>query len=440
MMDLTWLPPRILVGLSGGADSVALLLMLLETPREISAVHVHHGLRGPEADADEAFVQALCKRLGVPLYCYRAIPPEHPSEAWAREARYGFFRQAQQKTGVDALALAHHMDDQAETVLIHLLRGAGLQGLSGMRRDSVYNGLRIVRPLLSVSRHELQAYLTERHQPWREDGSNAERTYLRNVLRLDALPLLEQASPGAARRMAQAAQLLQGDLDALDTLAMQHLRQAGSKACLPLQPLTHQPLGLQRRILRLWWAQQLPDGPVLSAAQTEELTALLHAVPGKRCNLPHNWHGYRGWTHVHLLSPYRPHSSAAVPFHPEHGAALEGVHLNVTAFDGWPGDGVHAQAFPLSMLTEELTLRCRQRGDWMRPFGAPGSRSLQDVLVDRHIDEPFRDHLPLLCRGHEVLLAAGVGAGHVPACTEDQPFALLRWTGDMPWLRTDAQH
>lgn len=434
MVQLDWLPRRLLIGLSGGADSVALLLLLLDTGRQLTAVHVHHGLRGDDADADEAFVQSLCRQRDVPLLCFHAVPPEHPSEAWARETRYDFFRQAMHQTQADALVLAHHQNDQAETMLLHLLRGAGLQGLTGMRRDMTLDGMRILRPLLDVPRQALQEELLRRGQPWREDGSNADRAFLRNALRLDVLPAMEHASPGAARRMAQTSLLLQADLDALETLTEQFLRQHdGTQPYLPLTPLMQQPLGLQRRILRRWRTLVSPGAEALTQRQTDALRALLSSPPGSRCNLPGDLHGYRGWTHLHLIHPQQQPQASETVFDPVHGAQLGGLHLIPSPFDGWPGDGLQAQAIPLSMLSEPLTLRFRRPGDWMRPYGLSGRKRLQDVLVDRRIDAPFRARIPLLCRGSEVLLAAGVGAGDVPACTDQHSHILLRWNGRMPW-------
>ena len=140
---------RLLIGLSGGADSVALLHLLLDAGAEVAAVHVNHGLRGAESDGDEAFVRNLCANLNVPLHVYRADPPENPGENWAREVRYGFFRRAMQETGADALVLAHHRDDQAETLLLHLMRGAGLTGLTGMAADTQRDGASCGRCWLS---------------------------------------------------------------------------------------------------------------------------------------------------------------------------------------------------------------------------------------------------------------------------------------------------
>ena len=219
MIKLMNLPPRLLVGLSGGADSVALLRLLLEGGKQVDAVHVNHGLRGAESDGDEAFVRALCAQLNVPLLTYLAVPPENPGEGWAREVRYGFFRQAMAETQADALVLAHHRDDQAETLLMHLLRGAGLTGLTGMAADATVDGMRILRPLLMYSRAELRVYLKNNQQPWREDGSNADHRYLRNALRADVLPLLERLITGAAERIATTAFLLAEDEAALNALA-----------------------------------------------------------------------------------------------------------------------------------------------------------------------------------------------------------------------------
>ena len=154
------LPERLLIGLSGGADSVALteLLLCLRAQGRVRlwAVHVNHGLRGAQSDEDERFVRELCERENLPLAVYRAHPPEHPGEDWARQARYGFFRQELRRCGAQAVALAHHRDDQAETLLLHLLRGAGLTGLAGMVPEGESLGVKVVRPLLGFSRQELR--------------------------------------------------------------------------------------------------------------------------------------------------------------------------------------------------------------------------------------------------------------------------------------------
>ena len=437
------LPEHLLVGLSGGADSVALLTLLRERGGLIEAVHVNHGLRGEDSDGDEAFVRALCRDWGVPLRVYRATPPEArkdgglPGEDWARQARYGFFREAMRETGADALALAHHLDDQAETLLMRLMRGAGLTGLTGMAADSTQDGMRVVRPLLHVSGGDLRAMLRERGQPWREDGSNRDDRYLRNALRLDVMPRLEARAPGAARRMAETANLLREDEDALRSLTEAYLDREPPTTCLALEPLRQQPVGLKRRILRLWWERQ--GMAPLERGHTDDLLALLDAPAGTRRNLPGDWHAHRGWTHLHLVPPHEEEPPRPIPA--ADGAVMSGVTLTLGEPDGTKGDGRATQLLPADLL-DGCTLRLWQPGDWIRPFGMQGSKPLQDYFTDRHVDAPFRRRIPLVCRGSEALLVCGVGAGHVPRMT-DETGMLLRWTGPMPWkimIRKDGKH
>ena len=419
---------KLLVGLSGGADSVALLHLLLEAGCQIAAVHVNHGLRGAASDGDEAFVRALCEERGVPLTVFHACPPEHPSEGWAREVRYAFFRQAMADSGADALVLAHHRDDQAETLLLHLVRGAGLTGLTGMAAKSTLDGMTILRPLLPYGRAELRAYLEEKGASWREDASNAEPRYLRNALRLEVLPLMEQLAPGAVQRMAAAADLLREDEAALNALTADFLAAHPDRA-LPLDALMNKPLGLQRRILRAWWAMHAPvlHERSLDARQTEGLLALLTSPVSAKCNLPGNWHGQRGWTHLHLVSPEREN----IPEQPAAASAL----LEVLPYTGDRCDGCTSQVIPSRWLAA-CTVRSRRPGDFIRPFGSDGSQSMQDYFTNRHVDAAFRDRVPLLCRGSEVLLAGGVGAGSVPRTEKIDDPVLLRWKESFPWQRS----
>ena len=211
---------RICAAVSGGADSVA-LLMALHAQREglgigISAVHVHHGLRGIEADVDQTFVEALCHRLDVPLHVRRVSVPVRAAEAGetteeaARILRYEIFDSLLSSGAADAVLTAHTRDDQAETVLMKLLRGAWTEGLGGIS-PVVSTGatLRsgIVRPLLSVSRSEIEEYLRALEQPWREDDSNTDESFTRNRIRHSVLPLLRQENPSIDQTLVNLAEL-----------------------------------------------------------------------------------------------------------------------------------------------------------------------------------------------------------------------------------------
>lgn len=426
------LPERLLAGVSGGADSVALLRLLLDRGVGVTAVHVNHGLRGRSSDGDERFVRELCDNLHTPLLVYRAEPPAHPGEDWARQARYAFFRDAAEATGVHAIALAHHRDDQAETLLLHLLRGSGLTGLTGMAADTTVDGLRILRPLLKCSRQELRAWLRDVGQGWREDETNGDPRYLRNALRGDVIPRLEALIPGASARLAQTAALLQGEEDVLSGMTQDFLARHGGGAHLPLMALREQPEAMQRRIVRAWWRDTAGANcgeRTLSAAQTEALVSLIGAPASSRCNLPADWLGQTGWTHLHLtkLPKHTPVNEL-----PEHTPLESSLLVRLEPCMGRTGDGRRSQAMPRALL-KELAVRTRRAGDWIRPFGSSGRQSLQDYLVNRRVDAPFRDRVPLVCRGSEVLLAGGVGAGAIPRMDQEEESVLVCWTTAFPW-------
>lgn len=186
-----------IVGLSGGADSVALLLGLLEAGQAVEAAHCNFHLRGAESDADEAFVRELCAQLGVVLHCVDFDTMDYARrnkvsiEMAARELRYDYFERLRLERGAATIAVAHHRDDNVETLLLHLVRGSGLRGLCGMRLRNGY----VVRPMLNIPRLEVERYLAERNQPYRTDSTNVDTRYRRNKVRHELLPLLRQLNP-----------------------------------------------------------------------------------------------------------------------------------------------------------------------------------------------------------------------------------------------------
>ena len=231
---------RICAAVSGGADSVALLLLLHAAnalPRHglgvgLSAVHVHHGLRGEEADADLAFVEALCLCLAVPLHVHHASVPERMAgsragagkagtgktegcEEAARAIRYELFASLIAQGHADSVLTAHTLDDQAETVLMKLLRGAWTEGLSGIHPavlvDQAKPGGKILRPLLAVRRAELEDFLRARNQPWRTDSSNSDEAFTRNRVRHQLLPILREYNPSLDQTLANLAELARED-------------------------------------------------------------------------------------------------------------------------------------------------------------------------------------------------------------------------------------
>lgn len=203
---------KILVGLSGGADSVCLFLLLLSLREEmgfdLEAVHVNHGMRD-SAKEDEYFVRTLCEERGIPLHVFSVDVPLlvkeqglSPEEA-ARDARYDCFMRAMQKSGASKVAVAHHRADQAETVLFHLIRGSGIDGMSGMRPARGH----VIRPLLCLNKMQIEKYLDEQEQAFVTDETNASTDYSRNKLRHEAFPVLEDVCRGAVQHMSATAEM-----------------------------------------------------------------------------------------------------------------------------------------------------------------------------------------------------------------------------------------
>ena len=217
---------RLCVAISGGADSVALLLALHAANQAkhnalgagLSAVHVNHALRAAESDADQHFVQALCTRLDIPLHLHHADIPAHVAQARAagnpetieeaaRTVRYELFHSLLASGQADTILTAHTLDDQAETVLMKLLRGAWTDGLSAIHPILTLPQGKILRPLLQTSRAEIETYLRALHQPWREDSSNADPAYTRNRIRHTILPLLRAENPSLNQTLSNLAEL-----------------------------------------------------------------------------------------------------------------------------------------------------------------------------------------------------------------------------------------
>jgi tRNA(Ile)-lysidine synthase len=311
-LDVVQLKPglRLAVGLSGGADSVALTRALAARAGELGlvlhAAHLHHGLRGEEGDADQQFSSEFAETLGLPFHTHRvdtlaeASGKKESVEEAARRLRYGWFRELMAGGHVDAVATAHTLDDQAETVLGKFLRGAWTEGLSGVHPIVTYPEGRILRPLLGATRLQIKAYLKALGQGWREDSSNQDPAYTRNRLRAQLLPELEVWNPKIRQHLAQMAELARGEEAYWDTeigrLAPQLIltgrpvrgggRASGDEGVLALDVVRLQGLNpaVQRRLLR--HAADLL-GVSLSFDATESLRELvLQGRSGQQMSLP----------------------------------------------------------------------------------------------------------------------------------------------------------
>jgi tRNA(Ile)-lysidine synthase len=423
---------RVAVGLSGGADSVALLRILSERSRELGlvlhAAHLHHGLRGAEADADLDFCRELVQRFGVTLHEARVDtaaaaladagegkPAETVEEA-ARRLRYGWFRDLMASGAVDAVATAHSHDDQAETVLARFLRGAWTEGLSGIYPVVQFPEGPILRPLLATSREEIEAYLRALGQSWCEDSSNRHLTFTRNRIRHELLPLLEGWNPRLREHLAQMAELARDEeawwAAELERLAPQIIlpgrpvrgggRAAGEGLAIETTRLAELAPALQRRILRLA-AARLGTSPDFESTESLRKLALAGRA-GQKCELAHGLRGERTHRELKLTvgSGVDSIEDGAVKFEipGEVDAPAWGVHLRV----GFPGGGGPEG----NETTRTAVLRAWKPGDRVRLRYSGGPRKVKEVLERLRVFGSARTHWPVLELDGRVIWMQGV--------------------------------
>lgn len=410
-------PQRVLLGLSGGADSVALLRLLLMLRDQhglfLACVHVNHGLR-PEATTEEVFVRTLCEKHAVPLEVAPIhIPAGGNLEERARNARHAAFQKAALSFTAEAIALGHQQDDQAESVLLRLLHGTGSQGLASMREW----GYGLWRPLLSVRSSTLHDLLQELDQPWMTDASNIDRRFARNRIRWDLMPLLEATNPAAVANIARTADILAVEDDywaryAADWLTA-HASLHPSCPYVLAEPLAQLHIAAQRQLLRRF---AMTFALLLDYRQLEELRALLFTHQPATINLPGGHRAARTSQRLHLLhvSPLR------LPL----GNLVEG--------GGVERRKSTQETFDVDKLSG-MVVRYREPGDTIHPLGAKGSKKLNDYLMDRKVDRPLRDHWPVCCKGQQVLWVPGVGMAQDAAVTQDtQRRVKLTYQGRLP--------
>ena len=422
-------PLHLAAAVSGGADSMALLLLLRQLqPRfgyTLSACHVNHGLRGQSADRDEAFVRAECARLGVPLRVFHAAelapPPAHAGEDWARRLRYTAFAQLQGH-GIDAIATAHTANDQAETLLLRLARGTGLHGAGGIRpRRGCY-----LRPLLCLSRAETEAVCRAAGQTWVTDETNDTDAYARNRLRHSALPALESTNAAAVQNLArfcEKAARADAYLAAGAAKLLAAARLPGAEPAWQLSPLqAADPLLLETALHSLVAPVrdaeekyvQLLCAVVRQGSGAVQLTGQVRFCAGNGC--------LRQETLPQALPRQPERAPQQLPFLPEKQPEFR-------LRGGWKGKAellkadfeekiqvVHkkdlknrADYARITTLYAGLVLRTRQPGDVYRPAGRAVHNRLRKWMNEADIPAQQRDTLPLLAAGSEVLWVCGSG-------------------------------
>jgi tRNA(Ile)-lysidine synthase len=431
---------RVLAAVSGGADSVALLAALRELAStlgvELAVGHLDHGLRGRASRADAAFVANLARDWGMPCVVGRARVRERARrrgislEMAAREARYAFLARTARRLGAATVATAHTADDQVETFVLKLARGAGPDGLGGMRvRRPLTKQCALVRPLLTVSRREIESFLRRQGLVWREDSGNGEDVFLRNRVRHRVLPLLEtELNPQIRRAILRAATLCQSDSDWLAALTADLLAvcRVGPRD-LETRGLRAQHAAARRRVVRAWLTACGAAAAALDYAAAERVDRLMtRPRGGGSVPLADGWLVRRCGTRLTAQREAIRAAAAGVARPPPERADVCAVRVPGVTFwsayglrvavrragglrkekDGRPGQLPATACLNREKLAGRvLRLRFWRAGDRMRPWGLAGSRKLQDIFTDAKVPQPQRRVVPLFeCDGEIVWL------------------------------------
>lgn len=398
----------ILIGLSGGIDSVVLLHLLKQlAPRfswQLSALHVHHGI-SQHADDWREFCVELCAHHQIPLHVEHVdITPLRARgiEAAARELRHAAFA----KQTCDYVALAQHADDQAETLLLQLLRGAGVRGASGMPQLATNSGSPVLlRPLLHCSRREILAYAERYQLRWVEDESNAEHHYPRNFLRHRVLPLLAEKFPAYRTTLSRSAQNFAEASSLLDELATQDAAQFIQGNTLAVVSLVSLNQARAKNLLRYFL--QHSGAPMPQAVQLHDMLQQLRTARSDAAVCVEYGEGwqvrrYQGRVHVlRALAVFDP--NLVLSWQGE--AALDWPALDVClSFRSVQGSGISLE----KLRHAPVTLRFRQGGEALRPHLKAATRALKNLLQEQHIPPWRRERLPLLYCGDELVCVPGV--------------------------------
>lgn len=443
----------LVVALSGGADSAALLDLLSCLPGynlRLIAAHLNHSLRGSESDADEEFCRDLASSHAIPFESRRVDVKKLASENQlnledaGRRARIQFLDEISLKYGTTAVALAHHGDDQAETVLMRLLRGSGMTGLSGM---AYRNARGYVRPLLDICRQDIEQYLCRRGLEWREDASNSDTAYLRNRIRHQLLPLLEEYNPSIRISLAATATILGDDEGLLDELTAETVAEScrmeeGGMVSSVAELRTVKP-ALRRRVLRHSFKQAAGTLEGLTLRHINAMCELIDSDrPNSRLNLPHAVTAVREYDRLILKqtgetvlrSPSTPIDAAQ-----EDGFELlisapgtyllptgGSIRVDESASAAFPADPGSA-CFDLGKIPFPWLIRTFRSGDRMTPFGMSGRKKVKDIFIDRKIPLSERRRIPLLFCGYDLIWIAGVCASE-KSRIDAKPVATVRVT------------
>lgn len=420
---------KVLVGVSGGADSVALFHILFRLREkfnlELFICHLNHMFRGEEARADAGWVASLARKFDIPSIIEDIDVPGYmirhnlPAQVAARQVRYRFYRRVAAEKGCSRVALGHHADDQAETILINLLRGAGTSGLKGIPpvRENFF-----VRPLIEARRKQIEAYCLLQELSYRQDSSNLKPVYTRNRVRMELIPLLEKEyNPAVVASLNRLAGIMREENDFMEAAAENALerivgRVGPGEVRLSLKSLTDISPALLRRILRMIFRRMAGESRAPDYEQIEKALALLKgALPGK-LEWPSGILLIKRYGQLEIIKGgagenvpcYRyPLNIPGETRIPETGICIESEIMDISVAPDPMTLHSGEALLDYAKLTGPVEVRRRRDGDLFWPLGFKGTIKLKKFFIDKKIPREKRDFIPLVTAGEEIAWAAG---------------------------------
>ncbi len=409
---------RVIVGLSGGADSVGLLLLLKEYQKEcqknaskeavfsLEAVHVNHQIRGEEAKRDEAFAKRLCESLSIPCTCYsypvlELAKKHHLSEEEAgRMVRHQAFEaQAKKREGTVKIALAHHRDDLAETMIHNLVRGTGIAGMAGIRPVTEINGISYIRPLLCMEKEEIKEWLEKKNQCWVEDSTNKDTSYTRNKIRQGILPQLKEMNEKAVQHLANSAEtFLMAEEYIGKNADMMYNRYV---ICKKDRTIIKQGLFQEDRLLQSYVIQRAVSRTAgkkkdIGMLQVKLIQELAKKQSGSRISLIYGitvWQNYGDICLIKGEIEKKSEIKLEMQVFP-----YENIQIQEKKYTKW---------FDYDKIKEIPCVRKRQAGDFLTVTKEGGRKKLKDYLIDCKVPRQERDSLTVLADGSHILWVVG---------------------------------
>jgi len=412
----------ILVGLSGGADSTALLHILCRYAEEsgatLYAAHVNHGIRGEEADRDERFCRELCEKLGVRFFSVRldvpriALESGESVETAARRKRYEYFDCLMRDNSIELLATAHNADDNLETIIFNIARGTGLGGLCGIPECRPCAQGLVIRPILNMEKREILEYCESNGLAYVTDSTNTDTDYTRNKIRAQVIPVMRQINSGAVKNAARMSECLREDSLCLDSMAERFVEELGSDHSIELEKIYTAPAAVvNRALIRLY--EEFSGGRTLEQTHINALVSLARAaVPHSSVSLPANVEGVI--ENGRLCLRHKSKQSAAI----EYSLPLcEGKNLisqadcEIFISASHSSQNIYKNSILLSIdsakIDGEIYARERRAGDRIRIGGM--SKSVKKLMCDKKIPLELRSRLPVICDGNGILAIPMLG-------------------------------